>query len=210
MWAVRKTADGKNWIFGSTASPGVVYLPNKRTDVPDANNTNKEIPRLKNLWAGVAKSHSGDLVIVGAHDLTGMIYNLGDALPDVRNAMININGYKLGLGLGGSITASFVIAHGFSSADAMRGVSGGWDFDVAIAAKLDSFLKGIKGIGQVVDTIQKYKKMRYLTENAIKNLGITEKGIYSIPIPLAGGGIHLWGGYKFGDVKIFRKGTGIY
>jgi len=143
---------------------------------------------------------------MGVHD--GPEY--ADPLPDVRNATININGYKLGVGLGGSITAAFVIAHGYNTADAMNGVSGGWDFDISIGPKLDSFLKGVRGLGKVVDTIQKYKKLRYLTETTIKNIGITEPGIYSFPIPLAGGGIHLWGGFKFGDVRIFRKGKGIY
>ena len=64
----------------------------------------------------------------------------------------------------------FVIAHGFETASEMVGVSGGWDFDVAIGAKLGDFLKGVKGIGKAIDTIEKYKKTRYLTENAIKNL----------------------------------------
>ena len=205
----KATSDGKNWIFSSDAKPGIVYIPVNRADLPPASNTNAEIPQLKKVWAGIAKAHSGDLFIAGAHDLTGVIYNLGDALPDVRNAVININGYKLGPGLGGSISAVFVIAHGYGTADEMRGKIGGWDFDIAIAAKLDSILKGIRGIGKAVDTIQKYKKMRYLTENAIKNLGISERGIYSIPIPLAGVGLHLWGGYKTGTVSIFSKGKGI-
>jgi hypothetical protein len=51
--------------------------------------------------------------------------------------------------------------------------------------------------------------MRYLTENVIKNIGITTPGVYTIPIPLAGAGLHIWGGFKFGDIKIFSSGTGI-
>ncbi len=205
-----QTSNGKNWIFSTSARPGIIYVPIKKIDVPVASNTNATVPRLKNVWAGIAKAHSGDFFLVGAHDLTGQIYNLGDELPDVRNAVININGYKLGPGLGGSIGAVFVIAHGYNTIDEMNGVTGGWDFDLSIAAKLDSFIKGIRGIGQAVDTMQKYKKMRYLTEVAVKNMGITKPGIYSIPIPLAGAGIHLWGGFKFGDVSILRKGKGIF
>jgi hypothetical protein len=60
-------------------------------------------------------------------------------LPDVRNAVININGYKFGPGLGASIDAVFVIAHGYSSASLMNGVSGDWDFDLAMGAKLGDF-----------------------------------------------------------------------
>jgi len=207
---IDKTSDDKNWMFSDNAKPGIIFVPINRNGIPLDRNINVAIPKLKNIWAGIAKAHSGDFFLVGAHDLTGQIYNLGDKLPDVRNAIININGYKLGPGLGGSIGAVFVIAHGYEIADDMNGVSGGWDFDIAIAAKLDSFIKGIRGIGKAIDTIQQYKKMRYLTETAIKNMGITKPGIYSIPIPLAGIGIHLWGGFKFGDVRVFRKGKGIF
>ncbi len=135
---------------------------------------------------------------------------MGDELPNVRNAMLNINGYKLGLGLGGSVGAVFILAHGYDTSSEMQGVSGGWDFDIAIMAKLGDFLKGVRDLRNTVDTIQKYKKMRYLTENLIKNMGVTEPGIYTIPIPLAGVGVHLWGGYKFGDVSVLRTGKGIF
>lgn len=170
---------------------------------------NVESAPLPNIWAGIAKGHSGDLIIVGAHDITGKIYNLGDELPDVRNAVININGYKFGIGLGGSIGAVFVIAHGYANAGEINGVSGSWDFDLSIGAKLGDFFKGVWGLGKVVDTIQKYKKMRYLTQNAIKKCNITDRGVYAIPIPLAGVGLHVWGGFRFGNITIFRSGKGI-
>jgi len=164
---------------------------------------------LKDVWAGVAKSYSGDLFVVGAHDLTGKVYNLGDPDKNIRNAIININGYKLGVGLGGSVSGVFVLAHGYRTAQEMNGVSGGWDFDLAIVSKLSDFLKGLKGLGQVIDTMEKYKKMTALTQNVIKNLGITEPGIYTIPIPFTGFGMHVWGGFKFGDVSVFTTGNGI-
>lgn len=203
------TSDGHNYIFSDDDQPGVIYVPTGREVMPPkleklADN------KLKKVWAGLAKAHSGDLFVVGAHDMTGMIYNLGDSIPDVRNAVININGYKLGAGLGASVGAVLVIAHGYSEAPEFNGVSGGWDFDVSIGAKLGDVLKGVKGIGKVVDTIDKFKKLRYVTETAIKNIGITKPGVYSIPIPFAGAGLHLWGGFKFGDVKVLRQGKGIY
>ena len=37
------------------------------------------------------------------------MYNLGDEIPEVRNAKININGYKFGPGLGASIGAAFCV-----------------------------------------------------------------------------------------------------
>ena len=204
------TEDNKNLIFRSADQPGVIYLPPKKVHVPPTQIESKPNTKLKKIWAGLAKVHSGDLFIVGAHDLTGVMYNLGDDIPDVRNVTININGYKFGPGLGASIGAAFVFAHGYEFPKEMNGVSGGWDFDVAIGAKLGDILKGVKGLGSVVDTIEKYKKLRYLTESTIKNLGIVKPGIYTIPIPLAGVGLHLWGGYKFGNVKVMSEGKGIY
>lgn len=201
----KQTLDGSNWVFSSDANPGIIHIPNQVIDLPK----HVEPSKLKNVWAGIAKSHSGDLFVIGAHDLTGKIYNLGDELPDVRNAVININGYKFGPGLGASVGAVFVIAHGYSDSCSMNGVSGNWDVDIAIGAKLGDFLKGLKGIGKAIDTIQKYKKLRYLTENAIKNYGILNPGIYTIPIPLVGAGLHAWGGFKFGDVTVFNRGKGI-
>ncbi len=206
----KKTKNGANWVFSSKDTPGIVRIPTRRIIIPAGDAKKKSEPKFKNVWAGLGKGHSGDLFIVGAHDLTGMIYNMGDELPNVRNAMLNINGYKLGLGLGGSVGAVFILAHGYDTSSEMQGVSGGWDFDIAIMAKLGDFLKGVRDLRDTVNTIQKYKKMRYLTENLIKNMGVTEPGIYTIPIPLAGVGVHLWGGYKFGDVSVLRTGKGIF
>lgn len=205
----RKTKDGLNWIFSNDANPGIIYVPERVIEMPPMVITAKPPSRMKNVWVGLAKSHSGDLFIIGAHDLTGKLFNLGDELPDVRNAIININGFKFGAGLGGSVGLSIVIAHGYYNAMAMNGVKGGMDFDISIGAKLGAFLKGFKGLGKAVDTIQKYKKMRYLTENAIKSIGIHKPGIYTFPVPLAGVGLHLWAGFKFGDVRVLRTGKGI-
>ena len=205
----RSTADFRNWKFSSSAKPGIIHIPVRVIKMPPVIITGKIPSKMGKLWAGLGKSHSGDLFIIGAHDLTAKIYNLGDDMNKVRNAVINVNGWKFGAGLGASIGAVFVIGHGYEDAREMNGVSGGWDFDIAIVSKLGDFLKGIKGLGKAVDTLEKYKKLRYLTENAIKNTGITKPGVYTIPIPLAGVGIHIWGGYKFGDVSIFSTGVGV-
>jgi len=202
------TRDGKNWMFSSSATPGIIRVPQRVLVMPPLTIEGK-LPALANTWAGLAKSHSGDLFIIGAHDLTGKVYNLGDEFSKVRNAVININGFKFGPGLGADVSAVFVLAHGYSKANDMIGVSGDWDFDVAIGAKLGDFLKDIKSLGRVIDGLEKYKKLRYVTENAIKNRAIIKPGIYTLPIPFAGVGLHLWGGFKFGDVSVFSTGVGI-
>jgi hypothetical protein len=212
--STKQTIDHANLIFTSNDSPGIIYVPPENTVTPPVSVTPKAPSALRNVWAGVAKAHSGDLVIVGAHDLTGMIYNLGDKLPDVRNATLNINGFKFGVGLGGSVGAVFVIAYGYPQAKDMNGVSGGYDFDLAIGAKLGDFLKGLRFLGKAIDTLDKFKKMRYLTENILKTMVINglpdSSGIITLPIPLAGVGLHAWLGFKFGDVSIWRTGRGLF
>jgi hypothetical protein len=204
------TADQKNWIFSANADPGIIYTPMRRIEMPPLIIEAKRPNKFRTTWAGLAKAHSGDLFVIGAHDVTGKIYNLGwDEDSEIQNAVININGYKFGPGLGASVGVVFVIAHGYEKAMEMNGVAGSWDFDISLGAKLADFLKGVKGLGKTIDTINKYKKMRYLTENAIKNIGITKPGIYTIPIPLAGIGLHLWAGFKFGDVSVFSVGMGL-
>ena len=203
------TADGRNWRFTSSATPGIIHIPIRVIYMPPMTITATPPSKYRTVWAGLGKAHSGDLFVIGSHDLTARIYNLGDELSKVRNAVINVNGWKFGAGLGGSVSAVFVIAHGYETAQEMVGVKGDWDFDIAIGTKLGDFLKDVKGLGKVVDSYEKYKKLRYLTENAVKNMGITKPGIYTIPIPFAGVGIHLWGGYAFGDVSLFDTGFGV-
>ncbi len=204
------TNDLRNWKFSASAQPGIIHVPRRVIRLPPVTITGKVTSKLDSFWVGVGKSHSGDLFVIGAHDMTAKVYNLGGAtIAKVQNAVININGWKFGAGLGGSIGAVFVIAHGFDKPGEMNGVKGEWSFDLALGAGLASWLKGVKGLGRAVDTVEKYKKLRYLSENAIKNLGITEPGIYTIPIPGAEGGVHIWGGYQFGDVKVVTTGLGV-
>jgi len=206
------TRDRANWRFSSDAKPGIIYIPIRRIRLPpitlDFRVTPKNNNVLKDIWIGVGKQHSGDLFIVGAHDFTAKIYNLGDETNNIRNAWININGWKFGLGLGGSIGAVLVIAYKYSSASEMNGVNGAWDFEISIGGKFGDFLKSLKGIGKVASSIDDFKKIFYIVQNSIKNRSFPNQGIYTIPIPFAGGGMHLWGGYAFGDVKILSSGVG--
>lgn len=154
------TIDKKNYMFSTDATPGIIHIPAQIIEFPPTYIEGKVPSVLRKVWAGIGKSHSGDFFLIGAHDLTGLLYNLGDELPDVRNATININGWKLGPGLGGSIGAVFIIAHGYEDAHEMSGVTGNFDLDLALISKLSDVIKGIKGLGKAIDTIQKYKKLR--------------------------------------------------
>jgi hypothetical protein len=204
----RPTVDLNNWTFTSSASPGIIYIPSQKVVARPPVQGNVP-PKLKGVWAGLGKSHSGDLFVVGAYDLTAKVYCLGDEFPNARNAVININGFKFGPGLGASISGVFVIAYGFDNASDMIDVERHFDFDIALGAKLADFLKDIKYLGTAVDTMEKYKKTHYIVENAIHNHGITKPGVYNFPIPLLGVGLHAWFGYEFGEVRLFNEGKGL-
>jgi len=207
------THDGHNWRFSSHANPGIIYIPQRTLIMPPLvieGQAGSSSSVLRNVWAGLGKSHSGDLFVIGAQDMTAKVYNLGDEPAKVRNAIININGYKFGPGLGADVSAVFVVAVGFETPRDMIGVDGDWDFDASLGTKLSDFLKEVKYLGKAIETIEKYEKTRYITENLIKNRNIIKKeGVYTLPIPFAGIGLHLWAGYKFGDVSLFGQGTGI-
>lgn len=163
---------------------------------------------LPGVWAGIGVAHSGDFILLGAHNLSARLYSLGDSGASVQYASININGSKFGIGLGGSVGAVFVLAHGYDDPQEMMGLSGRGDFDLAVGAKLGDFLKGVRALRRVIDTMEEYKKLTYVAENAIKNLGVNirEPDLITLPIPLAGIGLHGWVGYRFGDTSVTRIG----
>ena len=205
------THDGHNWRFSSHASPGIIHIPQRILVMPPlVIEGHVPSPLLRNVWAGVGKSHSGDMFVIGAQDMTAKVYNLADEAPRIRNAVININGYKFGPGLGADVSAVFVVAVGFETARDMVGVDGDWDFDISLGTKLSDFLKDVKYLGKAIETMEKYERTKYITENLIKNRYIIKKeGIFTLPIPFANIGLHLWGGYKFGDVSVFAQGEGV-
>lgn len=156
------------------------------------------------VWAGVGESHSGDLFVIGAHSATVKFFKLTDPWEEARYAWVEISGFKFGPGLGGSAGLAFFLAHGIESPHEFDRPMGGWDFDIALTVKLSGALKGLKGIGKIVDTLEKYKKLRWGAEQLIKNRGALKPGIYSVPI--AGPGMHLWLGFKFGEAELISAG----
>lgn len=62
----KPTKDGKNWMFSASADPGIIYLPITRIVMPPMYIEGKVPSKLKNVWAGIGKSHSGDLFIFHA------------------------------------------------------------------------------------------------------------------------------------------------
>ena len=43
----------------------------------------------------------------------------------------------------------------------------------------------------------------------MKNKAFIKKGVYTIPIPLAGAGVHVWVGRKYAETMVVGSGTGL-
>jgi len=206
----RATADGKNWMFSSSANPGIIYIP-VTGHVPS---------KLSKVWVGLGKSHSGDLLFVGAHDLTAKIYNCGDDIKNVRSAIINWNGWTLctdggiegkwnfGGGLGGSIGAVLVVANGYINASDINGIKGEWSLDIAAYSRLNVWLEAVKPLGKIIDTLDKLNQIKDITQSILSILN-NKTGIYTFPIPgPTSYGMHLSRMFKFGDVKVVNSSIG--
>ena len=148
-----------------------------------------EQKRLNDVWLGIGEAHSGDLVAFGYFNWNARIYRLdANDESEVEYANLVSQGFKLGGGLGGSGGLVAVFAHGVQkSSDFNAAFSwGDMDFDLAIGGQLGGLLKGMKGIGTVVKTMEKYKKLSAVGQELAKNKAFIKKGVYTIPIPLAG------------------------
>lgn len=170
-----------------------------------------EEKQLSTLWLGVGEAHSGDLVIAGYFNWNARLYRLGASEGDeLEWANLVSHGYKLGGGLGGSGGAVAVFAHGIARPSQFTTAFswGDMDFDLAIGGQLKALLKGLKGIGKVLETMEQYKKLNYAGQELLKNKAFFKKGVYTIPIPLAGAGVHVWIGRKYARTVLQSTGTG--
>jgi hypothetical protein len=209
----RPTRNGKNWRFSASASPGIIHIPSGIITLPPLAITGKlpahEVPH---VWFGIGETHSGTLVLGGLYNIVARLYKLTDEYSNVENATIMICGVKVGPGLGGSGSLVFVLAYGYDDPGELNGKQDPeWDFDLDLGAKLGDWLKGMRGIGKVIDSIEKFKKARYAVENAIKSRGFrtSKPGIYTFPIPGAGLGLQVWAGRKWTNVVVTNTGRGI-
>lgn len=161
------------------------------------------------LWVGIGETQSGDLAAVGYYSWVGTVFRASaDENGRVDFATLVGEGWKLGGGLGGSVSAIVVVAHGIRAPYQMKndGQWSDWDLDLAIGGQLGSALKSVKGIGKIVNTMEKYEKLTHAGIEITKNKGFMKKGLYTIPILGAGAGMHVWTGRKYGSVSVANTG----
>lgn len=208
----KPTADRNNWMFSSDASPGIIYLPIPVINMPPMVIIG-DLPKPKSkIWLGIGEAHSGDLVALGYFNWNARLYRLGEnEQGNIDWVYLLSHGLKLGGGLGGSGGLIAVFAHGIENIGQFNSAFewGDMDFDLALGAQLSSALKALKGIGKVVKTMEEYGKLKYAAEQLLKNKAFWNKGVYTIDIPLAGGGLHVWFGRKYGETFVAGHGTGI-
>lgn len=181
-------------------NPKVIKTPKKMKPKPKKAST---------LWVGIGESHSGDLVAVGRYNWNGRLYRASaDDGGFVDYVDLMADGWKLGGGLGGSVGAIVVVAHGVKSPHEFnkKGEWSDWDLDLAIGGKLGDVLKGLKGIGKIVTTMEKYEELSHAAIEITKNKGFVKKGLYTIPMLGVGAGLHVWTGRKYGDVTVISTG----
>lgn len=183
---VEPTHDHKNWKFSSEASPGIIYLPPttgwKRPSFPPAPVV-PEAPvapaiERSGIWFGFGAQGGGHGAVGGKDTVEACLYSL-ESYED--HFWLNIDGWRIGPGLGGSVGVVFVVATGGKSPQAFSGLKvGGWDFQANLGGRWGDLAKGIKGLAGVAKfakaakfidkTVEaaKWEKMRELVRNAIK------------------------------------------
>jgi hypothetical protein len=206
------TNDKLNWRFSSSANPGIIYLPFRVIKVPEMVITGKIPASKSNLWLGIGEKHAGDLVALGYYNCNARVYRLEEnEQGEIEWTNIVQHGLKLGGGLGGGVGLVVVFAHGIEKVGQFNSAFkwGDMDFDLDLGTQLGSALKGIKGIGKVVKTMEEYKKLNYLGKQFMQNRAFLKKGVYTIDVPFAGIGLHVWVGRKYTETFVQGSGTGI-
>lgn len=208
----KTTVDKKNWMFSSDASPGIIYIPLSVIRLPEMVITGKIPAPKRNIWMGIGEKHGGDLVAVGYYNCNARVYRLEEN-DDGKIEWANLitHGLKLGGGLGGGVGLVAVFAHGIENIGQFKSNFqwGDMDFDLDLGTKLGSALKGLRGIGKVVKTMDEYKKLQYAGKQLLQNRYFYKKGVYTIDIPFGGVGLHVWVGRKYTETFVQGSGTGI-
>jgi hypothetical protein len=205
-----ETEDRKNRRFKGGERVAIPFLGTLEIGEPEIR---KRITgNTSNLWIGVGEAHSGDLVALGYFNWNARIFRVGGQDPrGVEWATLSSHGLKLGGGLGGSGGLVCVFAHGveqvtqFSTAFAW----GDMDFDLAFIGKLSDALKSLTGVGKIVKTMEQYEKLTYVASELIKSQGFIKPGVYTIPVPFTGVGVHVWAGRKYAETFVVSTGFGL-
>ncbi len=212
---VRSTHDGKNWMFTSEANPGIIYLPPKWHRPTFPAKPAAASRKRSGIWFGLGVQEGGTLGIAGKDTVEACLYSL-ESYQD--RFWMNIDGWRLGLGLGASIGAALVVATGVDAPSELQGfIAGGdVDFQLSLAGKWGDVAKAAKGLnlvrkvataGKLVDktlSLVEWEKTRDLIWNLYKATDIDskKKAVNVLSIPGAGVGLEVSIYKSFGEVRV--------
>jgi hypothetical protein len=227
------THDRKNWMFTSDAQPGIIYLPPPNSGsapVPNASSTaaSRDKAARSDIWFGIGAQTGGHLAIAGKDTLEACIYSI-QSYND--RFWLNVDGYRLGPGLGGSIGAVLVIVSHLSAPNRLQGQKlSSFDFQAAMVGKWGDLAKDLKSFkavqrlasaGHIIDktmSLLEYEKTReaiMTTKEVVmatrEVMEESEQPVVSvIPIPFAGAGAELslywhWGSLFVHDSTVVSQ-----
>ena len=192
---------GRGILFNG-GSPGKGTKIRGFTDIPEY--------AWKNLWWGIGFKCGGQLAFLGTESTAVCLINV--AQGKVCNLVLQ--GFRPGIGLGGSAGFTGVIAFNFPTPESMLGYeSSGLDFTVNLAEKwmtvlkgMEKFPKGIELLRTMPGIVSKLQEVETIASrlNHVESLtnwakilasfsgaDPTEKGITAFDVPFAGKGLEL-------------------
>lgn len=137
----RQTADGKNYVFSNSDSPGIIYLPSTTPAQPPPPGAAPAKPVPTGVWFGLGIKGGGMLVAYGRDLFEGMLFSADNKID---NFVLQVEQHRVGAGLGGSIAVALAIGTGAPNPAAFNGKSVGnweWDFQFAVGNKWSAMAK---------------------------------------------------------------------
>jgi hypothetical protein len=184
---------------------------------------------LQNTWAGVSYEVGGE-ILIGKNYSEGWLFSLSDPADKVRFLHFRTDSMSVGAGLGGSAGVAavfgFNIVSPHDASDAEGGIDFSLDFGIAGTSKYIrsvpdylkfwfEFEKGVRrhiyNVGRVAELVEKYGKLKGISENTIKNSSALQK-MYAgqepavVQIPL-GTGLRVSLNYKWAVTDVLSWGT---
>lgn len=163
----KATGDGKNYVFSSSDSPGVIYLPKVGPPPP----VNVVVPppaaeraaEKTKAWIGIGGKAGTQFFAVGIETLTGYVASLDDLGKGMAiTASIN----RLGPGFGVSGGLCIIYVTGVERPGQLNGhQQGDWDFNVSLGGNW----------GKIANGAAKAKKLQPLID-VIKTIGAKTPG----------------------------------
>jgi hypothetical protein len=171
----KATKDGKNYMFSTSDTPGIVFLP-KLGVAPPVNEYPKtpEKDEIIPLWIGVGVKGGTMFGPVGIETLGGFVINVG---ANLKGMAITGTTNRIGLGGGASGGVCVILITGVTSPSQLNGLLlGDTDYNVSLGPNWGKLAK-LKKVKPLLDVFQKFGA---LTGGALKALLKTPDGAVNV------------------------------